>query len=392
MLHWTDVRYALRILRRSPLFTALTVVVLGGGLGLSIFTFSFLYSAILKPLTVAGGDRIVRVQRSVAGSIRSFDIVDVGAMRSSITTLTDVGTFTPSALVIGDERHQRVLGATMVESNMFDLTHTRAMLGRALRADDQAPGAEPVIVLSHRVWRAAFASDSSLVNRVVTLNGVRTRVIGVMPEHFEFPVASDAWVPMPLATLAMRTPGVEDVSVYGRLADGVTPEQAEAELRGLLVRAQKARTVETSANSVERDGVVVRSFPVAQIGEDAPLVVALLNVVASLILLLACINVINLLLARANERAQETAVRLALGASRGRLMMQSLWESIVLCTLGGIVAMAIAAYGLNAINGWTHAKLEGNLAFWWVWGFDRSAVYATCGFVALAVVVLGAVV
>ena len=106
----------------------------------------------------------------------------------------------------------------------------------------------------------------------------------------------------------------------------------------------------------------------AQIGEEAPLALAVLNTLAALILLLACINVTNLLLARANERARETAVRLALGASRGRLVMQSMWESVLLCVAGGVLATAIAAWGLDAINAWAQANLEGNLAFWWVWG------------------------
>lgn len=109
MLHWNDVRYALRILRRSPLFTGLTVAVLGGGLGLSIFTFSFLYTAVVKPLPVPGGDRIVRIEQSMSGSARSFDVVDLAAMRPSITTLGAIGAFTSRGLVIGDERHQRVM-------------------------------------------------------------------------------------------------------------------------------------------------------------------------------------------------------------------------------------------------------------------------------------------
>ncbi len=139
-------------------------------------------------------------------------------------------------------------------------------------------------------------------------------------------------------------------------------------------------------------GLTVSSFPMAQIGEEAPLALVVLNTLAALILLLACINVTNLLLARANERARETAVRLALGAPRARLVMQSMWESIILCLAGGVLATGLAIWGLEAINAWTRSHLEGNLAFWWVWGFDRTVLLAAGGFVTFAMAVLGIVV
>ena len=130
----------------------------------------------------------------------------------------------------------------------------------------------------------------------------------------------------------------------------------------------------------------------AQIGERGPLVLAVLNTLAGLILLLACINVMNLLLARANERARETALRLALGAPRARLIMQSLWETIILCVSGGVLATAIAIWGLTAINAWAQSHLQGNLVFWWVWGFDRMVLLSAGAFVTLTIAVLGSVV
>jgi predicted permease len=133
----------------------------------------------------------------------------------------------------------------------------------------------------------------------------------------------------------------------------------------------------------------VQTFPMAQMGEEGPLVLAILNTLATLILLLACINVTNLLLARANERARETAVRLALGAPRIRLALQSMWESVILCLLGGGLATGLALWGLSATTTWTRAHLEGNLAFWWNWGFDRTVLLAAGAFVTVAIAVLG---
>ena len=392
MLHWTDLRYAIRLLRRSPFFSILTVGVLAGGLGVSIFTFSFLYTVMIKPLPLAGGDRIVRIAARTGSNTRPIDAVDLSAIRGSIATLTNVGAYTSTPIVLGDDTHRRSLLATVTESNLFDVARVPPFLGRTLLPGDQAAGAEPVIVLCHWAWRVLFGADSSIVGRRVPVNGGFVRVVGVMPDGFGFPVAADAWMPLANALLGTKTVGEQAFSLYAHLAQGSDIDRATAELTQLLTRARSAR----AATAVDRDEAptraTVETFQMAQMGDQGPLVFTVLNVLAMLILLLACINVLNLLLARANERARETAVRLALGASRGRLAMQSMWESIVLCLAGGIVATAAAAWGLGAINQWTHQHLERNLAFWWVWHLDRAAVIAAGAFVTLAIAVLGGVV
>jgi predicted permease len=391
MFHWTDIRYALRLMRRSPMFTALTVIVLSGGLGLSIFTFSFLNTAMVKPLPLSAGDRIVRIEQTTPGASSSFDAADYAAMRGDLRAIGTVGAFAERSVVIGDERHERVLGAVATESNLFDVARVRPMLGRVLQRDDQATGAEPVIVLGHWVWQVVFGSDSSVIGRRVPLNGALTRVVGVMPAGFGFPVASDAWVPIGVAVLATTTPETQAVDLYARLADGVSTRRAATTVTALLSRA-RATHPGAGTRQQERASVSARSFPMAQIGDDGPMVFAVLNLLATLILALACINVLNLLLARANERARETAVRLALGASRGRLVIQSLWESVLLCIAGGVFATLLAAWGLGAINEWLQTHLARNLAFWWVWHLDRSAIVAAGVFVTIAMLVLGAVI
>src|SRR4051812_48252146 len=117
-MHWFDVRYAFRLLRRSPWFSLLTIVVLSGGLGLSVFTFTFLHTAMLKPLPLSGGDRIVRLEQTTRGASSSFDVVDVAAIHPSITSLTNLGAFINRSVVIGDDRHRRALGATAAEANI----------------------------------------------------------------------------------------------------------------------------------------------------------------------------------------------------------------------------------------------------------------------------------
>ena len=399
MFHWMDVRYAFRLLRRSPRFSLLTVLVLSGGLGLAIFTFSFLHTAMLKPLPLANGDRIVSIRQELGSRTTPLDAVDITSIRRASRKLTELGAYTTQVFVLGTDEHPRVIQATVGEWGMFGFTRTPAMLGRTFSRDDAATGAEAAIVLSYRLWRAAFGTDSAIVGRTVLLNNVNTRVLGVMPEGYGFPVASEAWVPLTNDAVSSATFGEAQYLVYGRLAPQASATEAQAELRLLFKRSRaQDRLLATGeqARSIAEENAIndvsLKTFPMAQIGDEAPLVLGVLNVLAGLILMLACINVTNLLLARSHERVRETAVRLALGASRARLVMQSMWESVILCVAGGAVATAIAAWGLDSINAWTKTNLDGNMAFWWVWGLDQSAVIAAGLFVTAAIAVLGLVV
>ncbi|MEO7999235.1 MAG: ABC transporter permease [Gemmatimonadaceae bacterium] len=399
MFHWMDVRYAFRLLRRSPMFSLLTVLVLSGGLGLAIFTFSFLHTAMLKPLPVPNGDRIVSIRQTQGTNSGPFDAADLASVRSGTHTLSEVGAYTSQGFVLGSDEHPRVIDATVAEWTVFGFTRTRAALGRTFTREDAITGAEPVIVLSYRLWRAAFGADSSIVGRTVPMNNASTRVIGVMPDGYGFPVASEAWVPLNNNVVSASKFGETELFLYGRLAPGVNAEQAQTEIRLLFKRAREQDRAQATGEQARIIGesnatrdVALQTFPMAQMGDEGPLMLAVLNVLAGLILLLACINVTNLLLARSNERVRETAVRLALGASRARLVMQSMWESVILCVTGGAIATAIAAWGLDAINAWTKANLEGNMAFWWVWGLDRSAIIAAGLFITATIALLGIVV
>ncbi|MBC8088555.1 MAG: ABC transporter permease, partial [Phycisphaerae bacterium] len=196
MFHFMDVRYAFRLLRRSPMFSLLTVLVLSGGLGLAIFTFSFLHTAMLKPIPVADGERVVRLMQERGPNISPFDAADAAVLRDGARTLSEMGAYTSQAYVLGDTENPRVVESALTDWNVFAFTRSNAMLGRTYVKEDAIPGAEPVVVLSHRLWRAAFGSDSSIVNRTVLLDGTSVRVIGVMPATYGFPVASEAWRPL----------------------------------------------------------------------------------------------------------------------------------------------------------------------------------------------------
>jgi predicted permease len=384
-----DLRYACRQLGRSLPFTVLTVMVLAGGLGVSIFTFSFLYTAMLKPLPVPQGEQIVRVMQTGGGrTVGLIDAADLAAVRQSATSLAELGAFTDVELLVGTQEGTRTIEATATEWNIFAVTRTAPFMGRGFTVDDQAPGAERVVALTYATWAGVFGADANLLGRMVPLNGVPTRVIGIMPRGYAFPVATDAYVPIRPELLTAATPGMARLQAYARLAPGVGRARAAAELTALLRRVYTDRP--SSSNVPTPTAMTVQSFPMAQI-DGGPLVLIVLNALAALILMLACVNVTNLLLARANERARETAVRLALGASRARLIVQITWESVLLCVIGGMLATASAGWGLDAVNSWAQATLPGNLAFWWVWGYDSSVLIAAAAFVTLTIVVLAAV-
>jgi predicted permease len=389
MFYLQDLRYAFRQLGRSLGFTVLTVVVLAGGLSVSIFTFSFLYTAMLKPLPVPQGEEIVRVMVTGGGrTVGLIDAADLAAVRQNVTSLTEVGAFTDAQLVIGTEAGTRSIDATATEWNIFAVTRTPPLMGRGFTLEDQAAGAEPVIVLTYATWQAVFGGDAAVLDSSLSVNGVPTRVIGIMPAGYAFPVATQAYVPIRSELLTMTTPGGPRVQAYARVPGGADRDRVAVELTALLQRAHADRP--TSASVAQPSAMSVQTFQMAQI-DAGPWVLVVLNTLAALILMLACVNVTNLLLARANERARETAVRLALGASRGRLIVQTTWESVLLTVAGGVLATGLVVWALDAVNGWAQATLPSNLAFWWVWGYDASVLVAAAAFVTLTIAVLGVV-
>jgi len=395
MLHLQDLRHAVRLLQRTPFFTLLTLIVLAGGMGVSIFTFSFLYTAMVRPVPLSVGDRLVRVQQREGGRINApMDVVDLAAIRPQVTTLSTLGGWGEREVILGDADGagvRRVIETTAVEWNAFDVTRTPPALGRPFRADDEAPGAAPVIVLSHHLWTVAFGGDRAMVGRTIVLDGTPTEVIGVMPPGYAFPVAAESWVPLGAEARTITDRGRMAVNLFGTLADGATRGDAERELSILLRRVWEARPHPADSSAAGPPAALVRTFPMAQMGDEGPTIFALLNLMAALILLLACVNVANLLLARANERLRELAVRLALGASHGRLAMQALWEPVLLVVTGGALATAVAGWGLGEVNAWARRNLEGNLAFWWVWELDRATVLAAGAFITATLAILGGV-
>src|SRR5215470_8631590 len=344
---WQDLRYGVRMLAKKPGLTFIAALSLALGIGANTSMFSVVNALFFRQLPVPEPDRLMFVfngsRNSPWATVSYPNYIDYRDRNEVFSELAAYGRITVSLGV--DDRPDQINGA-IVTGNYFDMLGARAALGRAISPeDDRTPNAHPVIVISHRLWRNRFGGAGDVVGREVALNGHRFTVIGVMPAGFEgaeILEKSDVYAPMMMQAVA-RPPragfsgGMNPdlltrrsggwLRMIGRLKPGVSIEQAQA---GMTVVASQLE----QAYSNEDRGRVATLFPVSKIDPRGykPLLAAaaLLMSVVGMVLLIACANVANLLLARAFSRRKEIAVRLAMGASRSRLIRQLLTESVLL--------------------------------------------------------------
>ena len=380
-----DLKYALRLLLKRPWFTVLTVLVLAGGLGISLYTFAVLNTMVYGELPVPDGRAIVRLGVSDGPNVAPFDAYELARILPAAQSIADGGAYRTSRALVGEPGSSRSVRVIESDWRIFETTRTPPLLGRGFVRDDSSAGAEPVAVLSHKTWQAAFSGNAAVVGTLVKVNGRLTRIVGVMPEGYAFPINSELW--LPLSPRELNPGGYTGVvlDAYARLRPGVSQDAAATELTSLL---QPVRETRVGAAEPNVGAVSVTSFQRRSWGTLGTLVFAVLNLLAFTILLLAAINVGNLLLARTNERMKEIGVRVALGAPRLRLVSQVVLENLVLCTLGGSVALLVGMRLLSATSGFMRALLGGDAPFWWVWGLDRDLVIAAGVFLLLTVLLV----
>ncbi|QNH11984.1 ABC transporter permease [Xanthomonas sp. SI] len=379
----SDLRYALRLLLKTPQFTLLTVLVLAGGLAISIYTYSVLNTMMYKALPIPASETMVRVLGKKDGRTALIDAFELAQLRHT-RSLDGVAAYQTGRSVISELDASRSVKATFAEWSIFQFARTQPALGRGFLPEDAVSGAEPVAVIGHKIWRSVYGADPDIVDKVVEINGRATRIVGVMPKGFMFPISSEIWLPLTQRELNPTTYGVSSFNAYARLRPDVSRNEAEADLTTLL-RATYENYPRREGDDALLDDIRVDTFQSAQTGPEGAFVFAVLNVVSIFILLLACVNVGNMLLARTNERIREIAVRVALGAPRTRLVLQMMMESALICVIGGVLALALAGWALSASNQFLASTFQGDLPFWWDWGLDTGAVLSALGFVCLAI-------
>ena len=362
---WQDVKYGARMLTKSPGFTAVAVLSLAIGVGANTTIYSFINALLLKPLPGRDPGRLVSVYTSDFsgpryGASSYLDLVDFRDRSDAFDGL--LGFAIAPMVVTGGDTSDPVLGA-FATGSFFDVLDIRPRYGRFFLPDEDVPGAEPVAVLSHGFWQRHFGADPAVVGTTVRINAVPATVVGIAPEGFNGLIRGivvDAWVPMH-ASASLRSPagdlltrrGSRALMVYGRLAEGVSHQEAEANLQ--TVGAALHLEYPSSWTDVRDEARVVSVLP-----EDASRLMprvrgavvgfmAFLMVVVGLVLLLACTNTANLLLARAAARRKEIATRLSLGAGRTRLVRQLLTEAVLLAGLAGGLGVLFASWSTQAI-------------------------------------------
>ncbi len=363
MLH--DLKYALRTLRKSPGFALVAIISLALGIGANSAIFSLADALLLRPLPVPHASELVVVQSQLQGEalagISQYsglsypDFKDLRDRNKSYTGLA-ASQYSQFGFTIEKGTLPRMKFGELVSGDFFRMLDVPLALGRAFRADeDQAPGRDAVVVLGHELWRTDFASDPAVVGRTIFLNNVPFTVIGVAPERFTGSnglVRSALFVPLAMAprlrddlqqsTLQARNN--RGMTVYGRLKPGVNVAQAAAEAKVISQQLALSYPATNRSCSMVVDNEVASRLKQSPI--DTALILFLLGM-AAIVLLIACGNVMNILLSRARARSREIAVRLAIGAGRGRLVRQLLTESLVIAVCGGGLGILVAAAGVN---------------------------------------------
>ena len=343
---WQDAGYAVRSLRKHPGFTAVAIFTLALGISANTTIFSVINAVLLRPLPYHDADRLVTLTETVAERPIGVSYPNVVDWRNQNTVFENVAAVRhrESFNLTGAGDSERLQGR-LVSANFLSTLGVNPVLGRDFAAEDDRQGAAPVVLLSHALWQRRFAGDKKIVGQKLTLNRDSFTVIGVTPAEFEYRLEADVMVPIGLSTERFsargRDPGVEAVA---RLKPGVSAETANAELNTIAARLEQQYPETNNGRRIRID-----SLREQMVGNIRPILLTLLGAVG-LVLLIACANVANLLLARSARRQKEIAIRTALGAGRSRILRQLLTESVMLALAAGMIGLLLAVAGTSLLS------------------------------------------
>jgi putative ABC transport system permease protein len=371
---FTDIRYALRTMMRAPGFATTAALTLAVGIGANTAIFTVVYALLLKPLPFRDADRLVYVHDTFpAVANASVSLAKFLALRDGNRTLSSFAATAPGSLTITGIGDPQQLGVTRVTGDFFDVLGVAPLAGRVIARSDDLTNAAPVIVLTWGAWQRLFGGAPDIVGRTVIADGQPRTIIGVMPPDVVYPARYDAWIPLALVPEASQG---NFLRLVGRLKPEVSIEQATADLQ--------AATEAFNARNGLRRGVRVWRLH-EYLSQSTRQMVLVLQGAVVLVLLVACANVANMLLARSVPRQRELAIRLAIGASPRRLLRQLLTESVMLAAAGGVLGVLLGGWLLRLFVALAPAGFAGVQAI----AIDRHVLVFTAVCAMLTGVVFG---
>ena len=382
----SDVRYAARNLLRRPGFTIIAVITLALGIGANTAIFSAVNALLLKPLPFPELDRVVAVWEKLPSrgvmhnEVSAANYLDWKSQTQSYEQFALYRWW--SANLTGVDPPERIQGF-LVTANFLDTTGIKPIMGRNFLPEENQPGKDAVAIITHSLWQRRFGGDPNILNKTITINSIARTVVGVMPEHFNFPKGAEVYAPVAMTPEFMKNRGSHTYYVLGRLKPGASIASAQAEFDNITPRLEQ-QYPETNKGW----GAVV--FPiVADTVRTYDTALWIMMGAVGFVLLIACANVANLMLARASGRQKEIALRTALGASRWRIVRQLLTESLIVALVGGALGVLIGFWGIDALRAANPGEASRFAPGWYQLGINAPVLLFTLGLSLVSGIVFG---
>jgi putative ABC transport system permease protein len=347
-MFWQDVRLAARLLLKDKWYTAVAVIALGLGIGANSTIFTFVNAVLIRGLPYEDSHRLMYINMTSPGEGRQLigvSYADFEEWREQSRTFEDLGANRGGTMNVSDsERPAERVAGVWLSANAFGLIGQQPLIGRNFLPGEDAPGAQPVTIVGYGLWQNRYGGDPAILGRTIRVNELPARIVGVMPQGMKFPNTAEMWMPLvPDAEARRRTTRM--LGVFGRLRPGVTREQAQAEIASFAASAAQ-RFPDTNT------GISVLVQPYNERFNGGPIKLLFFSLMGAvgLVLLIACANVANLLLARSASRAREMALRVSIGATRWRIVRQLLVESILLGLVAGLAGLALSYVGVRLFD------------------------------------------